>query len=169
WPKEYPVFYRISAVDGKGGSWDLNDSVILAGELKQRGIDVIDCSSGGINGTGDMPIVPRVPGYQVDFASTIKKQAQIATMAVGLITEPQQAEAILQQGQSDLVALARELMWKPNWPAYAAAVLLGGNAGRDLLPQQERYRLKRRVEVSKMSINQPHRATGREQFLIEST
>src|SRR5699024_7189773 len=81
WPKEYPVFYRISAVDGKGGSWDLNASVILAGELKQRGIDVIDCSSGGINGTGDMQIVPRVPGYQVDFSSTIKKQAQIATMA----------------------------------------------------------------------------------------
>ncbi len=98
WPADKPVFFRVSAIDGKGGQWTLEDTVALAGALAQRGVDVIDCSSGGITGTSDMPAVPQVPGNQVGFAERVRRETGAMTMAVGLITEPRQAEAILQAG-----------------------------------------------------------------------
>ena len=93
WPQDRPLFFRVSAVDGKGGLWGLDDTVALAHELRARDIDLVDCSSGGISGESDMALVPRVPGYQVPYASRVRRETGIMTMAVGLITEPHQAEA----------------------------------------------------------------------------
>lgn len=123
WPADRPLFFRASCVDGAGGAWDMDDTVALAIELRARGVDVIDCSSGGIEGPLTLSVVPRVPGYHVPFADRIRREAQIATMAVGLITKARQAEAILREGRCDLIALARELMWDPNWPVHTASDL----------------------------------------------
>lgn len=149
WPKEQPLFFRSSCVDGKGGAWDLDDTVLLAGELKARGVDVIDCSSGGIEGPLTLAVVPRVPGYHVPFAERIRREAGIATMAVGLITQAAQAEAYLAEGRCDLVALARELLWNPNWPAHAAKEL-GLADPLALLPETYAWWLRRRDEVRQL-------------------
>ncbi|HTK00006.1 MAG TPA: NADH:flavin oxidoreductase/NADH oxidase [Bordetella sp.] len=152
WPRELPLFFRVSAVDGRGGLWDLDDTVALAAALKDRGVDLIDCSSGGISGTSSMPVVRRVPGYQVPFAETVRRETGCPTMAVGLITEAEQAEAILQAGQADLVALARELIWNPNWPVHAAVRMMGQDAYR-LLPPEQSVRLIRREVIAALPLN----------------
>jgi len=152
WPAELPLFFRLSAVDGRGGIWDIDDSIALAGELKARGVDVIDCSSGGIAGNSAMPVVRRVPGYQVPFSEAVRRATGCRTMAVGLITDAGQAEAILQAGQSDLVALARELIWNPNWPVHAAVRMMGQDAYR-LLPPEQSARLVRREVIAALPLN----------------
>jgi 2,4-dienoyl-CoA reductase-like NADH-dependent reductase (Old Yellow Enzyme family) len=120
WPDDKPLFVRLSASDWVEGGWTIEDSVALAMELKAAGVDLIDCSSGGaIPGVR----IPAAPGYQVPFAEAIRQQANIPTAAVGLITEPHQAEAILQNGQADLILLARELLRNPYWPHQAAQAL----------------------------------------------
>ncbi len=146
WPKDRPLFFRASCVDGKGGAWDIDDTVALARELKQRGVDVIDCSSGGIEGPLTLAVVPRVPGYHVPFAEQIRREAGVPTMAVGLITDPVQAEGYLAEGRCDLIALARELMWNPNWPVHAAQALGSGDP-LALLPPSYAWWLRRREEV----------------------
>jgi 2,4-dienoyl-CoA reductase-like NADH-dependent reductase (Old Yellow Enzyme family) len=83
WPQDRPLFFRVSAVDGDGGAWDMDDTVTLARELKARGVDVITCSSGGINGPLNMAIVPRTPGYQVPYAARVKREAGLMACAVG--------------------------------------------------------------------------------------
>jgi 2,4-dienoyl-CoA reductase-like NADH-dependent reductase (Old Yellow Enzyme family) len=98
----------------------LEDTMALARALKERGVDVIDYSSGGVSGDCPMPSVPRVPGYQVGYAREVKQHVGITTMAVGMISEPRHAEAILREGQADLIAIARELMDNPSWPLQAA-------------------------------------------------
>ncbi len=123
WPADKPLFFRISSIDGTGGEWGIDDSLALARELKMHGVDVVDCSSGGITGDGALAALPRVPGYQAGYAREIKQEIGIPTVAVGLITEPSHAEAILREGHADLIALARELMDNPNWPLQAARVL----------------------------------------------
>lgn len=148
WPKDRPLFFRTSCVDGKGGAWEMSDTVVLARELKQRGVDVIDCSSGGIEGPLTLAVVPRVPGYHVPFAEQIRREAGVPTMAVGLITDPFQAEAYLTEGRCDLIALARELMWNPNWPVHAAHALQSGDP-LDLLPPSYAWWLRRREDVRK--------------------
>lgn len=152
WPATLPLFFRVSAVDGKGGAWGIEDTVALACALRERGVDVVDCSSGGISGDSSMPIVRRVPGYQVEFAAQVRRQANIATMAVGLITRANQAEQILREGRADLVALARELIWDPNWPARAARELMGED-GYQLLPESQSNRLIRREVVARLPVN----------------
>ena len=146
WPNDRPLFFRASCVDGKGGAWDIDDTVTLARELKQRGVDVIDCSSGGIEGPLTLAVVPRVPGYHVPFAEKIRREAAVPTMAVGLITDPVQAEGYLAEGRCDLIALARELMWNPNWPLHAAQALGSGDP-LALLPPSYGWWLRRREEV----------------------
>jgi 2,4-dienoyl-CoA reductase-like NADH-dependent reductase (Old Yellow Enzyme family) len=131
-------------VDGKGGLWGLDDTVALARELKARDIDLVDCSSGGISGDSAMGLVPRVPGYQVPYASRVRREVGIMTMAVGLITEPHQAEAVLQDGHADLVAMARELMVHADWPLRAAKELQAGHY--DLMAPSIAHRLRRRDE-----------------------
>ncbi len=154
WPKDKPLWFRVSAVDGEngseGGAWSMDDTVTLARELKARGVDVIACSSGGINGPLNMAIVPRVPGYQVPYAERVRHDAAIATCAVGLITEPEHAEAILQRGQADLIAMAREFMYNPNWPVHAARQL-GVTDYLDLLPTEYAWWLKRRETIREIS------------------
>jgi 2,4-dienoyl-CoA reductase-like NADH-dependent reductase (Old Yellow Enzyme family) len=146
WPADRPLFFRASCVDGRGGIWSMDDTVVLAAALKQRGVDMLDCSSGGIEGPLTLHVVPRVPGYHVPFAERIRREAGIATMAVGLITEGPQAESYLQAGQCDLVALAREMMWDPNWAVHAAAAL-GMPAPHMLLPRPYGWWLEKREEV----------------------
>ena len=153
WPDDKPLFYRVSSVDGEGGQWSLDDTVVLSRALKERGIDLIDCSSGGITGDSEMPPVPRVPGYQVGFAERVKREADIMTVAVGNITDAHQAEAILQEGKADLVALARELLWHSDWPAHAAREL-GLDDPFGQMPLEYAHRLRQREAQKTMPINQ---------------
>ena len=150
WPKEQPVFFRTSAIDGKGGAWEMEDTVRLARELKARGVDLIDCSSGGIEGPLTLALVPRVPGYHIPFAERIRRDVGIATMAPGLVTEARQAEDYLQERKVDLIVLARELLWNPNWPAHAAKEL-GVTDPLALLPKTYAWWLRRREEVRGLS------------------
>jgi len=113
-PATMPLFLRVSSVDGTQEGWNLNDTVAFARELKARGVDVIDCSSGGISGAATAAQGPRSLGFQVPFAARVRKEADIATMAVGIILEAQQAEAILEQGQADLIAVGRQSQYNPN-------------------------------------------------------
>jgi 2,4-dienoyl-CoA reductase-like NADH-dependent reductase (Old Yellow Enzyme family) len=152
WPEDKPLFFRVSCGDGEGGYWDIDDTVVLAGELKARGVDVIDCSSGGITGPSKMPLLARVPGYHVEFAQRVRAEVQLPTVAVGLITAARQAEDILQRQQADIIALARELLYNPNWPLHAARELGVGNY-LDLLPYEYAFRLQRRIEIANMEIN----------------
>jgi 2,4-dienoyl-CoA reductase-like NADH-dependent reductase (Old Yellow Enzyme family) len=117
WPARLPLFFRVSATDWQEGGWDLEQSIELALRLKPLGVDVIDVSSGG-----NLPLakIPVGPGYQVPFSAAIRKQAEIPTAALGMITDPVQAETILSTGQADLVVLARELLRDPYWPRRAA-------------------------------------------------
>src|SRR5450432_3866210 len=121
WPDALPVIVRLSATDWLGGAgWDIGESVTLARLLRAEGVDLIDCSSGGI--------VPRVkidtgPGYQTAFAARIRADAEIATAAIGMITSATQAEHILRTGQADMVFLARQLLRDPYWPMHAAKEL----------------------------------------------
>jgi 2,4-dienoyl-CoA reductase-like NADH-dependent reductase (Old Yellow Enzyme family) len=120
WPQRLPLFVRVSATDWKEGGWDLAQTIALARELKPLGVDLIDASSGG---TALGVKIPLGPGYQTGFAEAIRKEASIATGAVGMITEPIQAETILATEQADLVFLARELLRDPYWPRRAAKAL----------------------------------------------
>jgi 2,4-dienoyl-CoA reductase-like NADH-dependent reductase (Old Yellow Enzyme family) len=119
-----PLFVRISATDWTEGGWDIEQSVALARELKGHGVDVIDTSSGG-NVAG--ATIPTGPSYQVPFAERIRREVEIATAAVGQITEPEQADAIVRNGEADLVLLAREMLRDPYWALHAAQSL-GVNA-----------------------------------------
>lgn len=148
WPADKPLFFRISSIDGTGGEWGMDDSLALARELKARGVDVVDCSSGGITGDGNLAALPRVPGYQAGYAREIKREVGIATAAVGMITEPSHAEAILREGHADLIALARELMDNPNWPLQAARAL-GYADPLQLVHAREAQRLRLREQHRK--------------------
>ena len=119
WPAERPLFVRVSAVDAAEGGWALDDTVVLARELKVRGVDAIDCSSGGIGGPVVQTAVPRVPGFQVAFAERVRREAGIPTIAVGLITQAEHAAGIVEQGQADVVMIGREALIDPNWPSAA--------------------------------------------------
>ncbi|HOK19002.1 MAG TPA: NADH:flavin oxidoreductase/NADH oxidase [Thermosynergistes sp.] len=119
-PDGMPLFFRISATDWVDGGWDLEQSLALARALKERGVDLIDCSSGGLVPDAK---VPAKPGYQVPFASKIRKRADVMTGAVGIITEPLQAEGIVSSGDADVVILGRALLRNPHWPLHAATVL----------------------------------------------
>ncbi len=123
WPQDKPLFFRTSAVEGAGGVWGIEETLALTRELKQRGVDVVDCSSGGVGGDGPMPGVPRVPGFQAGYAREIRRDTGMLTVAVGMITDAHHAEAILRDGSADLIALARGLMDNPNWPLHAAREL----------------------------------------------
>ncbi|MCD8741822.1 NADPH dehydrogenase NamA [Mucilaginibacter roseus] len=117
WPASLPLFVRISATDWTDGGWTIEDSVALAKKLKEAGVDLIDTSTGGNVPRASIPVKP---GYQVEFAQAIKKEAGILTGAVGMITEPAQANAIIESGQADIVLLARELLRDPHFPLRAA-------------------------------------------------
>lgn len=120
WPEELPLFVRISATDWVEGGWTPEDSARLAFVLREKGVDVIDCSTGGNVPNAE---IPAGPNYQVPFAEKVKREAEIMTGAVGIITNAQQAEEILQKGQADFVLLAREMLRNPYFPMHAAQQL----------------------------------------------
>ncbi len=134
WPENLPLFVRISATDWVEGGWTLEDSVRLSRYLKELGVDLVDCSSGGTSPDAKVPVEP---GYQAPFAAEIRRETGIATGAVGLITESEQAEEIIANGEADAILLARELLRNPHWPLLAAHEL-----GADVSwpPQYERAR-----------------------------
>ncbi len=156
WPEEMPLFFRLSAVDGHG--WEIEDSIALAAALKARGVDVVDCSAGGITGapafraqddgkpmrkSGQRPL-----GFQVPYAAAIREKAAIPTMAVGRIVDPQQAEDIVVEGRADLIAIGRELMHNPFWALHAAEALDQPDAFA-LWPDQYRWAIVRRAELGR--------------------
>jgi 2,4-dienoyl-CoA reductase-like NADH-dependent reductase (Old Yellow Enzyme family) len=120
WPAPMPLVVRVSATDWMEGGWDIDECVQLCRWLREDGVDLIDCSSGGNVPDAKIPVAP---GYQVPFAARIRREAGIATGAVGLITDARQAESILERGDADLVFLARELLRDPYFPRRAAAEL----------------------------------------------
>lgn len=122
WPKHKPLFYRVSASDWEDGGWDIEQTLQLARWLKAEGVDVLDCSGGGNTPNANIPVGP---GYQTEFAARIKRETGLATGAVGMITEPVQAEHIVHSGQADCVFLARELLRDPYFPLRAASELHG--------------------------------------------
>jgi 2,4-dienoyl-CoA reductase-like NADH-dependent reductase (Old Yellow Enzyme family) len=120
WPENLPLFMRISATDWVEGGWDIAQSVELARQVRPLGVDLIDCSSGApVPGA----VIPTTPGYQVPFAERIRREAGVATAAVGLIREAKQADQIIRQGQADIVLLARQMLREPYWPLKAAREL----------------------------------------------
>lgn len=148
WPADRPLFVRISAVDGIDGGWSLEDSVAYAHELKARGVDVVDCSSGGLAGSATAGRnAPRGLGFQVPYAERIRADVGIMTMAVGLVLDAAQAEAIVAAGQADIVAIGREAMNDPNWAVHAARALGLPDGGFAEWPQQYGWWLERRERV----------------------
>ena len=134
WPAEKPLTFRMSVTDGTPDGWGVEDSVALAHELDRLGIDMVDCSSGGFDGPGVKP----GPLYQVPLSRAIKESG-MKTIAVGLITEPADAEAIVAKGDADLVAFARTALDDPSWPIHAARAL--GAPQDKLWPIQAGYRI----------------------------
>ena len=145
WPASKPLFMRLSCEDDMG--WDLECSVRLSAELARKGVDVIDCSSGGMNERGSPMDAARAKryGYQVPYAERIRKAAGVKTMAVGHIVHADQAEQILQSGRADLIAIGRELMYNPHWPMDAAQKL-GADPDFALVPPALRYWLAKRAK-----------------------
>jgi NADPH2 dehydrogenase len=121
WPGDKPLGVRVSCTDWADGGWDIEQTIVFARELKKLGCDWIDASSGGVVKNQAIPVAP---GYQVPFAERIRKETGIATIAIGLITEAEQAEKIVAEGKADMVALARGFLWDPRW-AWHAALGLG--------------------------------------------
>jgi 2,4-dienoyl-CoA reductase-like NADH-dependent reductase (Old Yellow Enzyme family) len=123
WPERQPLLVRLSATDWMEGGWSADETVAVSGRLKALGADLIDVSSGG---SAAQAKVPLGPGYQTGFAQRVRQEAGIPSGAVGLITQPAQAEHILRTGQADLILLGRELLRDPRWPLHAAAALGDG-------------------------------------------
>lgn len=146
WPHDKPLFVRISSVDGIEGGWTLDDTLTLAKELSARGVDVIDCSSGGLLGSATAARIKRSPGFQVPFAERIRKEAGIKTMAVGLILDAMQAEQILHDEQADLIAIGRQSLYNPNW-ALHAEVALGAQGEYASWPVQYGWWLDKRQHI----------------------
>lgn len=165
WPATKPLFLRISAVDGVEGGWTIDDSVTLARALAPRGVDVVDCSSGGFAGaptwrlieqsanltgglgSGGLAALPRrAPGFQVPYAARLRRDAGVKTQAVGLITTAELAERIVAEGSADLVAIGREALNDPFWPLHAAQTL-GCDPGFALWPEPYGFWLRTRAKT----------------------
>ena len=155
-PDELALFARISAIDGKEGGWTMDDSVCLTEKMAAQGVDVVDCSSGGIGGAprfrnddAGKPLTAgsaRTPGFQVPFSRRLRDETGIKSMAVGVIIDPHQAEEILQSGGADLVALGREIMYDPFWPLHAAEAL-GVDPDYQMWPEQYAWAVDRRSQI----------------------
>jgi len=136
WPEQYPLWVRISATDWTEGGWTPEESVEMARILKPLGVDLMDCSSGGNVARAKIPVGS---GYQVAFAEKLRREADIATGAVGMITDPAQADQIIRSGQADVVIIARQFLRDPYWPLLAAHAL-----GHDIQWPQQYDRAKKK-------------------------
>lgn len=150
WPENKPLFFRISVVDGIDVGWSVADTIQLAKHLIDLGVDLIDCSSGGLGVTREQAL-PRTPGFQVFLAEALK-QAGIPVSAVGLITEPEQAELILQSEQADLITIGRAALNDPYWPRHAAQHF-GLDTKFEKWPPQYGWWLERRARSSQRAAN----------------
>ena len=142
-PDDIPLFFRISSVDGAENGTKFEENISYAIELKKAGVDIIDCSSGGIGGSPVLTKSKIIPGFQVPYSERIKKEANINTMAVGAIIEPDQAEDIITNGRADLIAIGRELLADTQW-VYKAATKFGLSNSKDFLPDSYSFFLSRR-------------------------
>lgn len=161
WPDDKPVFFRCSSVDDAEGGAQIEDTVVLARELQARGVDVIDCSSGGILGSATAAArstLSRGPGFQIPFAERVRSDTGMKSMAVGLILTAQQAEAALQAGRADLIAIGREALYNPNWPLHAA-IELGADPEFAMWPYQYGWWLTRRETVLRKAGVERHGTT----------
>ena len=156
WPAGKPLFLRLSVDDDAG--WDPDQSSRLSAIVKGKGVDVIDCSSGGMKGSPVVSAGPVTYSYQVPYAAKLRREAGIMTMAVGLIVHADQAEGILQRGEADLIALARELLYNPNWPMDAAQKL-GADAEFALVPPAQSYWLEKRARQVRELVPSTYRET----------
>jgi 2,4-dienoyl-CoA reductase-like NADH-dependent reductase (Old Yellow Enzyme family) len=155
WPAEKPLFLRLSVEDDAG--WGPEQSVALAKLVGPKGVDVIDCSSGGMTGSPVTSTGPITYGYQVPYAAKLKAESGVMSMAVGLIVHANQAESILQRGEADLIAVARELLYNPNWPMDAAQKL-GVDPDFKLVPPAAAYWLEKRARHVKSVVPSTYRA-----------
>ncbi|WP_186156401.1 NADH:flavin oxidoreductase/NADH oxidase [Burkholderia gladioli] len=157
-PSTMPLWFRASCVDGLDGGIELDDAIALARALKQAGVDLVDCSSGGLRGPVANGGARETPGHQVPYAAAVRREAGVATAAVGLITEPRQAEAIVAAGEADLVAMGRELLADAGFP-YRAARELGMPDPLSVLPPAYAFFLARRNMAAQGAAG-PRRSTG---------
>ncbi len=159
-PHDCPLFVRISAIDGMADGWTMDESIVFCQALSRRGVDVVDCSSGGIAGAPRFrsddqgrPLTKksaRAPGFQVPYARRARTETNLKSMAVGVIVDPYQAEEILQTGGADLIALGRELMHNPFWPLHAAAQL-GVDSDFRMWPEQYAWAVDRRSQITRLN------------------
>lgn len=155
WPDDKMLVFRLSATDWIDGGWTIEDSQLLAAELKADGVDAIDCSSGGIGGPHPLPRFPLGPAFQAELAASIRAAADIHTLAVGFIWQPDVANQLIESGQCDMVALARELLHNPNWTLHAAAEL-GADKPFDLWPDEFGWWLGKRARaMNKLGMAHP--------------
>ena len=145
WPDNKPLFYRLSSIDAPGQGANLEDNIKLAKSLKSVGVDVVDCSSGGITGSPVLTKSKIVPGFQVPYSEKIKKDAEISSMAVGAIISADQANEIISNKRADLVAMGRELLADTQW-VYKAATYFNLENAKDYLPDSYSFYLSRRDE-----------------------
>ena len=145
WPDNKPLFYRLSSIDAPGQGANLEDNIMLAKSLKSVGVDVIDCSSGGITGSPVLTKSKIIPGFQVPYSEKIKKDAEISSMAVGAIISADQANEIISNKRADLVAIGRELLADTQW-VYKAATYFNLENAKDYLPDSYSFYLSRRDE-----------------------
>jgi len=145
WPDNKPLFYRLSSIDAPGQGANLEDNIKLAKSLKSVGVDVIDCSSGGITGSPVLTKSKIIPGFQVPYSEKIKKDAEISSMAVGAIISADQANEIISNKRADLVAMGRELLADTQW-VYKAATYFNLENAKDYLPDSYSFYLSRRDE-----------------------
>ena len=143
WPEAYPLAFRLSATDWLDGGLEVEDTVGIARALRAQGVDLIDCSSGGIGGKDRPRRMTITEGFQAGFADTVRKDAEVATMAVGFLWDARFCEQLVAEGRADMIALARELLDDPNWPLHAAAQLQA-DEGHALWPIESGWWLMKR-------------------------
>jgi 2,4-dienoyl-CoA reductase-like NADH-dependent reductase (Old Yellow Enzyme family) len=155
WPAVKPLFCRLSVIDGAENGWSVEDSVALAIWLKSVGVDVIDCSAGGLFDAVKTASTPRELGFQVPYAARIRREAGVMTQAVGMIVGAWQAEDILRDGQADLIALAREALYDPYWAHHAEQLLGCDPEFRSWRPYNGAYLAKRRPMTEQLGLVAP--------------
>ncbi|GGJ18446.1 NADH:flavin oxidoreductase/NADH oxidase [Neoroseomonas lacus] len=148
WPSDLPLSVRLSCIDDQPGGWTIEDSVAAAIALKARGVDLVDCSSGGLGERTTTRMIRRQEGYQVPFAERIRREAGMPTIAVGLIRTPDYAEAVIREGRADLIAIGREALFNPHWVLHAAQAL-GADPGFDGWPPSWGWWLEKRARAAR--------------------
>jgi 2,4-dienoyl-CoA reductase-like NADH-dependent reductase (Old Yellow Enzyme family) len=148
WPSDLPLSVRLSCVDDQAGGWTLDDSVAAAIALKHCGVDIVDCSSGGLGERTTTKMIRRSEGYQVGYAERLRRDAGTPTIAVGLITTPGYADSVIRDGRADMVALGREVLFNPHWTLHAAQAL-GADPGFTLWPPAWGWWLDKRARAAR--------------------